>query len=162
MFKEVHFLSAAKMRLFPPSPDTVVISILDKSEEAGRPSLEGFRDVLRLQFEDSSEEESDAEPGSWPDEPSDDEHLRLSNRLGERIPALSDAREIARFIDKYYATFDQLVLVVHCHGGLSRSAAVAQWASKRFWAPLACQGSTEGANPRLLRLMRNDSVAIPG
>jgi predicted protein tyrosine phosphatase len=153
MFKEVIFLSAEKMKMFKPSPDVVVVSILDKSEEKDRPALEGFRDVLRLQFEDTYEEMKLAEAGGWPDEPTDEEHARFAQARDERIPTLTDARAIVEFLAKHHRTFDQLTLVAHCHGGISRSAAIATWAATRYWAPINCMMSTEWANRRLMRLM---------
>lgn len=153
MFKEVIFLSAEKMAMFKPSMDAVIVSILDRDEERCRPALTGFRDVLRLQFEDTYEEGKLASPGSWPDEPSDEEHARFAQGRGERVPTLSDAQAIVTFLDKHHQTFDQLTLVAHCMGGISRSAAVASWASVRYWAPINCVMSTDWANPRLMRLM---------
>lgn len=154
MFKEVMFLSAEKMRMLKPSMDSVVVSILDKSEEHNRPKLEGFRDVIRLHFEDTYEECKLAEAGSWPDEPTDEEHARFAQGRGERVPTLSDAQVIVAFLDKHHQTFDQLTLVAHCQGGISRSAAVAAWASARYWAPLVdCMMTTDWANKRLIRLL---------
>lgn len=153
MFKEVIFLSAEQMGLFKPSHDVVVVSILDKSEEHNRPSLEGFRDVLRLHFEDTYEECKLAELGSWPDEPSDEQHARFAQGRGERVPTLTDAAAIVEFLAKHHGTFDQLTLVAHCQGGISRSAAVASWAAVRYWAPINSVMTTDWANKRLIRLM---------
>jgi predicted protein tyrosine phosphatase len=153
MFKEVLFHSLEEMRLVSPSPTTVVISILDVSEEFGRPPLEGFRDVLRLQFEDTSEEGNQYYPGPWPDEPTEAEHARYVQGPGERVSTISDARAILDFLAKHHNSFDQLTLVVHCQGGISRSAAVASWASVRYWAPMVGQRSAEWPNQRLMRLL---------
>lgn len=154
MFKEVMFLSAEKMAMLKPSVDAVVVSILDNSEEHNRPKLEGFRDVIRLQFEDTYEECKLAKAGSWPDEPTDEEHARFAQGRGERVPTLSDAQAIVAFLDKHHQTFDQLTLVAHCQGGISRSAAVASWAAVRYWAPLVdCMMTTDWANKRLIRLL---------
>jgi predicted protein tyrosine phosphatase len=153
MFKEVIFLSVEKMQLYKPSQDTVVISILDRSEDRHRPPLVGFRDVLRLHFEDTYEEMKLAEAGRWPDEPTDEEHARFAQHRAERIVTLTDARTIVEFLAKHHGTFDQLTLVVHCHGGISRSAAVAVWAATRYWVPINSKMSTENANPRVMRLL---------
>lgn len=150
MFKEVLFHSLEEMRLVAPSSTTVVISILDVSEEFGRPPLEGFRDVLRLQFEDTYENEGTS---PWPDEPSEAEHARVVQMVGERVCTLSDARAVIAFLEKHHSSFDQLTLVVHCQGGISRSAAVASWASVRYWAPMVGVRSAEWPNLRLLRLL---------
>lgn len=153
MFKEVVFFGVDQMLLLPPSLDTVVISILDRSEEGSRPRLDGFREVLTLQFEDTYEEVSGDKPGDWPDEPSDDDHFLYSQGPGERVPSLSDAKRIVEFLDRHHQTFEQLVLAVHCYAGISRSAAVASWASTRYWAPLGDMRSTDFANTRLVRLL---------
>jgi predicted protein tyrosine phosphatase len=152
MFKEVLFFSSEKMALVKPSMDMVVVSILAKDEEHHRPPLEGFRDVLRLQFFDTWEETKLAEPESWPDEPTLEEHAKFA-RGDEMVPALSHAKAIVEFLDKHHQTFDQLTLVAHCKGGISRSAAVAGWASARYWAPLVSTMTTDHANPRLMRLL---------
>jgi len=152
MFKEVQLYSVEEMAMFKPSKDVVVVSMLDKSEEHKRPPLDGFRDVLRLQFYDTWEEDKLVADGAWPDQPTDEEHAKFA-RGNERIVALSDAQAIVEFLDKYHQTFDQLTLVTHCFGGISRSAAVAAWASARYWAPLTSKRSTDYANPRLMRLL---------
>lgn len=153
MYKEVLFLNVDQMTMYKPSMDTVVVSILDRSEEKHRPKFDGFRSVLTLQFEDTYEEMKLAEAGGWPDEPTDDEHLRFAQARGERVPTLSDAKKIVEFLDTHHQTFDQLTLIAHCYGGISRSAAVASWAAVRYWAPIATMRSTDYANKRLLRLL---------
>lgn len=153
MFKEVIFHSLAEMRQVAPSPDAVVISLLDRSEESGRPPLTGFRDVLRLQFEDRSEEGHRHCPGPWPDEPTEAEHARYVQGVHERVCTLTDARQIVEFLDRHHGSFDQLTLIVHCQGGISRSAAVAAWASVRYWAPMTGVRSPEYPNARLMRLL---------
>lgn len=153
MLKNVLFLSLTEMKRRKPSLDTVVVSILDNSESGGRPRLGGFRSVLSLEFEDTFEEMKLAKAGDWPDEPNDDEHARFAQGRGERVPALSDARAIVEFLHRCHQTPETLTLVVHCHGGISRSAAVATWAAARFWAPLLTSRSTDRANARLMRLL---------
>jgi predicted protein tyrosine phosphatase len=159
MFKEILFLNAEEMRRLPPSLDTVVVSMLDKSEEPARPALEGFLDVLRLQFEDTYEEAHDEPPGSWPDEPVAHEYRRFTVCDGERPPMLSDARAIVEFLARHQRAPQPLRLVVHCFGGVSRSVAVANWASARFWVPIRGQSGLDSGNPRLLRLL--DKAAGP-
>jgi predicted protein tyrosine phosphatase len=153
MFKEVLFLSVYQMQNYPASEDAVVVSILDRSEAADRPALIGFRDVLRLEFEDTYEEIHREVP-LWPDNPTDAEHALFSQGPGERIPSLKDAEQIVTFLAKHQMfVHPPLTLIAHCHGGISRSAAVASWASVRYWAPIGNQHSPDYANPRLLRLL---------
>lgn len=153
MIKEILFLSVQQMKRLKPSLDTVVVSILDNSESESRPRLGGFHSVLSLAFEDTYEEVKMAEPGSWPDEPTDEEHARFSQGPGERVPTLTDARKIVEFIERHQQSSNNLILVAHCHGGISRSAAVASWTAVRYWVPITTRCSTDYANKRLLRLM---------
>lgn len=152
-FKEVLFLSLESMKLLPPSEDVVVVSILDSDENKRfkRPSFVGFCDVLELTFEDTFEELKLAADGAWPDNPTADEHAKLCQSKGERIPSLNDALTIVLFLNKH--SFKNKTLVVHCFGGISRSAAVASWVSSKFWVPITSTNSTENANLRLIRLL---------
>lgn len=155
MIEDIVFLSVDQMKRVRPCTNTVVVSILDLSEAQYRPRLAGFRSVLVLNFEDTYEETKLAAPGSWPDEPTDAEHARFCQGRGERIPTLTDARKIVDFLFRHHCSDEPLKLVVHCYGGVSRSAAVAAWASERFLVPIGNRDmrSTEYANKRLLRLM---------
>lgn len=154
MLKDIVFLSVNKMKRVRPNKDTIVISILDSSESVDRPRLSGFRGVLSLEFEDIAEEHHRVDVGAWPDEPTSAEHQMFASR-GERLPALSDAARIVTYLQHHHATPDPVTLIVHCHGGISRSAAVAEWASVRYWLPISLQKdqTTERANPRLIRLL---------
>ncbi|WP_150126670.1 hypothetical protein [Burkholderia cenocepacia] len=160
MITEILFLSVAQMRKIKPSAHAVVISILDRSEAHERPRLGGFRSVLTLDFEDTSEEAKLAHAGQWPDEPSDEEHARFCQGKGERVPTLSDARQIVDFIERHRASPEPLSLYVHCHGGVSRSAAVAEFASVLLWLPIGSTRSIERANPRLRRLLNKAAGRI--
>ena len=155
MIAKIVFLSVSEMRAIKPRLDTLVVSILDCSESHQRPILGGFRSVLCLTFEDTYEEAKLAAAGDWPDEPSSLGHKKYAQRAGERIPALSDATQIVSFLKKHHQSTEALNLVVHCFGGISRSAAVAIWASKTFDIGISntVSKSTERANKRLLRLM---------
>lgn len=151
-FNCVYFLSLEQMRQVTPSSNSVVISILDKGELAdkGRPDFNGFMDSLLLSFEDTYEEVKLG--ANWSDEPSLEEHSKYCQSKGELVPALSDARAIVEFLDKH--SFKGLDLIVHCYGGISRSAAVAQWVSATYWVPLMnFHRSTDYANPRVIRLL---------
>jgi predicted protein tyrosine phosphatase len=162
MIQEILFLSVAQMRTIKPSTQAVVISILDRSEAHERPRLDGFGDVLTLEFEDTAEEMKLAKPEQWPDEPTNAEHARFCQGKGERVPTLSDARLIVEFIEHHRKSDQALTLYVHCHGGISRSAAVAEFVSVLLWLPIANldMRSTEHANPRLLRLLNKAAGRI--
>lgn len=152
MIVDIEFLSAAAMRRVKPRLDTVVVSVLDRSEvlQHGRPRLAGFRSVLVLEFEDTEEPRKDLE---WPDEPTDEQHAAWCQGPGERLPTLSDARRIVDFVNGHHRSGGPLHLIAHCFGGISRSAAIAEWAGARCWVPILGARSTDQANHRLLRLL---------
>jgi predicted protein tyrosine phosphatase len=152
MISDVLFCSLDRFRALEPCPRTVVVSILDHSEAPRRPSFAGYREALVLQFEDTYEEARRSR-GFWPAEPTEEEHARLASAPHERVPALSDAERIVAFLETHHRAPELLHLRVHCYGGISRSAAVAHWASVRFWAPILDGRSTDFANRRLLRLL---------
>lgn len=155
MITEIDFLSVDKMKAVKPQLDTIVVSILDCSENHRRPVLRGFRSVLCLSFEDTYEEAKLAAAGDWPDEPSVLEHKKFAQRAGEKIPALSDALNIVSFLRKHQESCEPLKLVVHCFGGISRSAAIAMWACETFHVSISNAGARASgrANKRVLRLL---------
>lgn len=152
-------MSLQRMQSLPPSAQAIVVSVTDSSPHAIRPTLHGYRDVLRLEFLDIAEEHVNASVGSWPLEPTRQEHEELSGLRGERLPALSDAVAIRRFLDAHHGTPEPIEVLVHCFAGASRSAAIASWAAKHYGLPLvdvAGRGTNE-ANERLGRLLRQPS-----
>jgi predicted protein tyrosine phosphatase len=154
MIRAIEFRSLAAMKKLRPAMDTVVISILDGTEREGRPRLAGFRSVLCLDFEDTYEEAAGAAPGSWPEMPTVEQHRRYAVDPGERTVTLADARRIVDFIMEHHRSPESLRLVAHCKGGISRSAAVAEWAAGRLYLPIENTNvSTEAANKRVLRLL---------
>lgn len=156
MLTDIRWLSVIDAQRLTPCADTVVISILDPSEEHHRPQhLHLFADHLVLDFEDACER-----PGApyWPDQMTEEEHEQVCTLVVSRAPELTDAQRIAEFVQRHHQAQAPLHLVVHCRAGSSRSAAVAQWAAEATGAPLP-QLQAEGrrldnANPRLLRLLR--------
>ena len=155
MVNEIHFLSVAQAQRLRPCRRSVVISILGAAERGFRPSLDGFRDVLWLEFMDTFEEAARARPGSWPREPTTLQHWRITECAQERAPSLSDALRIAAFVQQHHTASTGLRLIVHCFQGQSRSAAVARWASRVCQAPIRNERLKRdcAGNPRLLRLL---------
>lgn len=159
MLTRVSFFSLQHMLTLEPSPLAVVISVTDSSPRAARPALQGYRDALRLEFVDVAEEHVNVAVGSWPAEPTLQEHEELSGLRGERLPALSDAVAIRSFLDAHHGTPEPVEVLVHCFAGASRSAAIASWAAEHYDLPLvdvAGRGTNE-ANERLGRLLRQPS-----
>jgi predicted protein tyrosine phosphatase len=153
MFSEVLFLSIDQFKKVAPDKNTVVISILDRSENLRRPkNLCEFRDYLTLHFEDTYEELK-LTSDKWADEPSEYEHSHYCQGIGERVVTLTDAKLMLNFMDLWQSSADKLTLIVHCFGGISRSAAVAIFASFRYGAPIIGHNDGRYANPRVLRLL---------
>ena len=88
---------------------------------------------------------------------SEEEHKVICKYDEDKAPELSDAERIVEFIDKYRDAPEEVRLIVHCHGGVSRSAAVAKWAGEFYRVPLPQLDDgihlLDGANPRVLRLL---------
>lgn len=155
MLVDVRFLSVREARVLTPGKRTVIISILDEFEEHNRPDhLAQFRDHLVMNFVDTSEKEGEPH---WPDQMTPEEHLAACTWDIDRAPELSDAQAIIDFLRKHHADPEPIRLVVHCHGGISRSAAVAQWVATAYGIPLPQLGDgvheLDGANPRVMRLL---------
>jgi predicted protein tyrosine phosphatase len=155
MLDEVLWMSVRESRLLAPCPSTVIISILDQFEEHARPQhLHAFADHLVLNFVDTFER-----PGEsyWPDQMSEEEHKAACTWDGDRATEKSDAQKIAAFVARHHAAPAPTRLVVHCYGGVSRSAAVAKWVADTYGVPMPQLGDgvhrLEGANPRVIRLL---------
>lgn len=160
MLTEVVFMGVREARALEPRQDTVIISILDQFEEHNRPDrLHLFRDHLILNFVDITEKPDET---PWPDEMTPEQHKAVCTWDEDRAPELGDAQRIVAFVEKHHRDPNDLHLVVHCHGGVSRSAAVAQWVSEAYVVSLLRpeEGgrSLEGANSRVLRLLRRAAI----
>lgn len=156
MLNAIHFMGHREVGFLEPDWGTVVISILDPTEEECRPKrIHEFRDALELNFVDVYER-----PGAtkWPEVMSVQEHLAACTMETGRAPEIGDAQRIVEFINRYHESTEAVSLVVHCYGGVSRSAAVAKWAGMTYKAPLPQLDDgihdLDGANPRLLRLLK--------
>ncbi len=163
MLKEVLFMGVREAMKLEPRQDAVIISILDQFEEHNRPDhLHLFRDHLILHFVDTFEQ---PEEPDWPDQMSEAQHKAICKYDEERAPELSDAQRIVEFINQYRDAPEQVTVIVHCHGGVSRSAAVAKWAAAYYRVPVPQHGDgvplLTGANPRVLRLLMKASAGKP-
>ena len=161
MLEEVLFMGVREASRLEPSQTTVIISILDQFEEHNRPPrLCEFKDHLILNFVDTFEK-----PGEphWPDRMSEVEHRAACTWDEDRAPELVDAQRIVEFVNRHHRTIEAVTLVVHCHGGVSRSAAVAQWVGEKLDVAMPQLGdgvhTLEGANPRVLRLLQKSATS---
>lgn len=160
MLKEVLFMGVREASKLEPRSDTVIISILDQFEEHNRPDhLHRFKDHLILYFVDTFEKLGEPD---WPDQMSEEEHKVICKYDEEKAPELIDAQRIVDFINSHHTAPEEVRLVVHCHGGVSRSAAVVKWVRKFYALPMPKLGDgsheLDGANPRVLRLLGKASV----
>lgn len=156
MLTEVHWLSVREAQQLAPCPATVIISILDQFEKHARPpQLHLFADYLVLSFVDTFER-----PGEpiWPDQMNDEEHKAACTWEDDRAPELTDALQITSFVARHHASPNPTRLVVHCHGGVSRSPAVARWVAETYGVRMPQLGDgihrLDGANPRVLRVLQ--------
>lgn len=140
MITEVQFLDVFSARALIPSEDLAVISMLGPKEEEHRPSFAGFEEsrLLQLQFDDVVYVLSR-------------EHLLVG-------PTMDHARQIHSFVSRLHSSGRQFRLVVHCFGGVSRSAAVALHAGELAdVVPIQVQNkphAADAANERLLGMLQ--------
>lgn len=124
--------------------------------------MRGYAGSLRLGFEDEYEEKLGVCVGEIPDlHPAHENGARIFYQ-GNELPDFNDALRVVKFLDRYAAKTERFDLVVHCQAGISRSAAVAQFAADKYGALLAgANPDTSGANRRLLRLLNKVSDGLP-
>lgn len=155
MLKSVEFMSLKAVKSLPSDASVAIISIRDSSSVRDLPTFDRFMDVLPLDMLDVCEEHALHAPGSWAEEPTDEQHLRYCEIPDNFAPSLFHAQAIRAFVDRLHGCADELDLVVHCSAGVSRSAAVALWAAERFGIALRDRAGVGlgDANPRILRLL---------
>lgn len=155
MLKSIEFMSLRAVKSLASSTTVAIISITDSASVRGLPTFDGFRDVLPFHMLDVCEEHALHEPGSWADEPTDEQHLRYCEIPDNFAHSLSHAHAVQEFVDRRHDCADEIDLVVHCSAGVSRSAAIAAWAAERLGIPLLDRAGVGlgDANPRVLRLL---------
>ncbi|MDY0198974.1 MAG: dual specificity protein phosphatase family protein [Tenuifilaceae bacterium] len=105
MYKFVDFVSKRVAEDIEPKSDWIIISI---NEPLSITNLkEGWLDILPLTFEDLD--------------------IRLNDYL---IFNNDDAKQIIDFVEKYENQAS--TIIVHCHAGISRSAAVAKFIAEKY------------------------------
>lgn len=114
--KTVSFTSQEMAEEFIPRPGWVIISIVDHhGEEANL--QDGWTDILRLSFHDTDLTKEFSE--------------ETKQLIRDKYPPMckEQADQIVAFVEKHA---NAPGLLVHCHAGISRSAAVAKWVMDRF------------------------------
>jgi len=120
----VAYVSEADALRLVPSQNAALISITEPRREADLPSPQDWGALLRIQFSDA---EYDAAMIA---------RLRARgiafNAEAKGFPSQRSAEALRTFIDGLAVRPAINELIVHCHAGRRRSAAVAKFASERF------------------------------
>lgn len=144
--RSVAYCSEAKAVEMQPLPQQLLISITEPGRSV--PLSESWRKVLRYEFLDSEYDKQSLQFAGidwWIASGA------ISPIQAERIRAdLKSVHQDASATD----------LVVHCHAGESRSAAVAQYVSETFMAAMP-QGLSRKANRTVLTLLRDPWCIVP-
>lgn len=115
MIEQVIFVNRRTAETRPGDPAWALISI----SQPGYPAqlIDGWHSVLRVEFHDAD-----------PD--------RTTSRKRKEVRVVMDAKQ-AKQINKFVNEVAPAVtgIMVHCQGGISRSAAVAKWIAERYSLP---------------------------
>lgn len=162
MLNTVVFVSKSAFKNHVKAARTMIaISIGDDQDPPPRLNR-GFAGVIRLNFVDQYEEAIGCKDGDFPDlHPLHATGRRLFYQ-GDELCDYNDARKVVRFLNHYSAQDLAFDVVVHCHAGVSRSAAVAQFVADRYGARIDnANPSTSAANKRMLRLLNKVADGVP-
>lgn len=139
MLTHVHFISQHHAERLEGRPDVIVVSIHDRHT---RPNLRsGFRDVLRLSFDDYDCQRDGADP------------------LQEAFTP-EHAETLKSWLEPYLRAGMNFTLLVHCYAGISRSAAVAWWAHKTHALEIRTRYPLWYLNRHVLRML-DPAIAPP-
>lgn len=132
MISSIEYTSRRDIERRQPAADTVVLSIRGFDERPPR-LARGWGDVLSMQFDD-------VVPGEG---------------FGCEEPMTpDDARRISAWIGHWAQARQPVKLLIHCNAGVSRSAAVALWASHALRRPVqGVEGDGRDANPHVRSLL---------
>jgi len=127
-------ISRQAAEALPGTSDLVVLTITDLWALPAE-LREGYRDVLRLAFDDV------LEAAQWDGT--------------DRLPITPEqACQIVEWLEHWHAEPMQLRLIAHCEAGISRSAAVARFAAETFGLPLPHEADYPFCNATVLRQLR--------
>lgn len=154
MFTTVQFCSRTEAETIPPRAPALLIAIGAPDYPVSRIPEGWYTEIVRASFHDLYEERWEPHKEALPSPPWGfvPETVRYKDRLYVR-PTLRHAEVIFRSIRRYQESLDLLSLVIHCEAGVSRSAAVADWAARYCRIPIMTSRPLTAANKRLTRLL---------
>jgi predicted protein tyrosine phosphatase len=149
IFKTVKFRSQIMVEeRIEPDANVAVISLTTPGDDPAR-IKDGFHSILRLQFDDLYEENIKEKVGAIPDLDPSNPQCRVMWH-GLQLANYNHAREIIEYLN----SLDCDHVIVHCHAGVSRSAAVAQFITDKYGAALDRDWcDTSCMNKRVYRLL---------
>lgn len=161
MIKSVFFLSRSQAESFARKQQPRPFAMISITDPDSKPAniARTHQGLLRFQFDDVYEEVKDCKAGQIPDLLPDDLPLIIH---GEEWVDANHAKRILEFIKNISNREGDLDLVVHCEGGISRSAAIAAFVADKYSATLEMVSrDASGANRRLTRLLRKVDAGEP-
>ena len=136
------------------SRSIIAISIGAKDDPSPRLKSRRFAGYIRLEFQDLYEENMGLEVGTLPDHHEDYMRGARLTFHGYEVCDITDANKIVEFLNDYANKNEPFKLAVHCHAGVSRSSAVAQFCADHYGAKIeGFNNDTSCLNKRLLRLL---------
>lgn len=153
MIRDIHFIGRALAEKFVVNGAAAVISIRDPSKKMPYLSRK-FKKMLFLEFDDDTESSCGLSVEEVPDLMNGHENGRRVMINGNELSDFNDAKQIIALLQELSDVDELYTLVVHCEFGISRSAAVAQFAAERFGGQIVSRAhTTSGKNSRLYRLL---------
>lgn len=139
MITSIEYTSCRDIERRKATADTVVLSIYGVDERLPR-LARGWEDVLPMQFDD-------VVPGEG---------------FGCEEPmTLDDAQRISAWVSHWALAQQPMKLLIHCNAGVSRSAAVALWASHALCLPAqGVEGDGRDANPHVSSLLAQAALNL--
>ncbi len=125
--RRIVYLSEAACLVESPRASAAVISITEPGRTAQLPSPDHWGALLRVQFMDAEFDASMLERSAARGD--------FKDLCSRGFPCRERCSPILAFLDHLAANAALSELIVHCHAGQRRSAAVAKFAAERFGVP---------------------------
>lgn len=142
--KRIRFVSEAVALTIAPSHGAAMVSITEPGRDAPLAG-DGWGALLRVRFADAEYDGAMIES------------LRARGKAfsadAKGFPSATTSRRVVAFLEALRGRDDIAELIVHCHAGQRRSAAVAKFASEMF--PAAICPDCTGFNKTVYMLLKN-------